>query len=225
MPTKTVLNEKKRKIQLTYNESEGRVTIWYKESNEPEDNQFGKIVESVRLAREMVDKALQLLPQRSGNDLVKKVLDYHFRTPSEKQIKAIIESFEHIKGGLDGQVILCLAKALSANERGQTTDTQNVDDSGFTIYRIHLNTNILCDLDEQIARTIVHEASHAFAETPGTTTSKRAYDEDDEDTDEKEVYVYDKAYQSQEPKEAKKCADSYAWGALSLFKGFLCKPN
>jgi len=67
-----------------------------------------------------------------------------------------------------------------------------------------------------LARTIVHEASHAFAAIPGDKV------EDGHATF--EVYAHSDSYKQQCADVAIDCADSYAWAALSIFKGHVALP-
>src|SRR5277367_3346208 len=72
---------------------------------------------------------------------------------------------------------------------------------------MHLNLALLKDDDDMaIARTIIHEANHKFAHTHGTKYGGKT-----------ELYAINKQYKKQIPKDAKECADSYAWAAISLW--------
>lgn len=218
-------NRNNDKVARVYDFNEGFVTIWYKESKKPEDNQFGKIVRSLRLARNYVDATVQELNKKPLSRLATQVLGVHFGAYNKpnrrigKFFEDIRESFKEIKQGLSGQVVLCLRKDLSG--RGETMA------HGKSGEHIHISREILASDDESaIARTIIHEASHTFAEMPGTSlyAALRLNEEDEEDEDEvgeiePELYESYPKYRTQIPKEAKACADSYGWAALSFGHG------
>lgn len=223
MPTPTITPRKDakdgtKKFACEYGANDGQVTIWYKEGTDPEKSGFGKIVEALRLARKLVENAVNLLVKEPDSASVKAVLAYHF---GGKKVKAnpkdevkegevqkvhllkIIDNFKLIQDGLSGQVILCVSKKLGESERGNTTK------------EMHLNLNeFKDDIDTAIARTIIHEASHKFAKTHGTAIFGP-----------KEVYAIDSGYSDQEPRHAKDCADSYAWAAISLLDKHVLTPD
>ena len=115
----------------------------------------------------------------------------------EVHLNYIIARFEEIQKGLSGQVILCVSKKLGKNIRGETTQ------------KMHLNLDeISDDTDMAIARTIIHEASHKFAGTHG--------DNKYNPNGPHEVYADSNEYSDQQPFQAKECADSYGWAAMSL---------
>jgi hypothetical protein len=202
--------DKTTKWEAEYSAADGQVTIWYKGDKEQE-NSFGKIVAALQLARQLVDKALDSLKKEkdSPSPYLKEVLNYHFggrnqeAKPSEdtkkgevprQHFNAIVGGFERIQEGLARQVILCLSKNLGS-DRGETSR------------EMHLNLALLKDDDDMaIARTIIHEASHKFAHTHGTKYGGKT-----------ELYAINKQYKKQIPKDAKECADSYAWAAISLW--------
>jgi hypothetical protein len=212
-PSKKPVSEKGAR---EYGESEGAVTIWYKNRKKPDEDFFGKLVESTRLARELVDAAVTQLKVDPPTELVKQIMKSDFRIENENAIDnflpTIREMFAIIKSGLSGQVILCVSKTLSEDDRGDT--------SGKTIRRIRLNASKLADDSElAIARTIVHEAAHLYAGMRGNVTKK-----EEGYTDmkvQKESYKDDIYYNDIKPCDTIYRPDSYAWAALSLHHGHL----
>lgn len=199
--------ERKPNKERTY--KEGLLTVWYKEEHK-EGVAFSQIVEGMRLAREMVNKAVDMIPSSGG--IVDKILRYHFHVKEEGDKKdvvpSILKSFKYIQNGLSLQVVICVSRDLRPGKRGLTTK------SG----QIHLNRSILKDSPLAVARTIVHEAAHSYAEMPGEISYK------DGRIDE-EVYANLTAYLDGDAAEAQGHADRYAWTALSLHQGRLLTPN
>ena len=213
MPTITPRKDAKdgtKKFACEYGANEGQVTIWYKEASMPTQSAFGNIVKALRLARELVDHAVTCLQKQPDSALVKKVLDTHFGGANgpitEASINQILGRFQDIQKGLSGQVILCVSKKLGEKVRGETTK------------QMHLHMKeIANDADLDIARTIIHEASHMFAAMPG---DNKYHPEGPH-----EVYAHDEKYTLQKPIDAKLCADSYAWAAVSLSHKHVLTPN
>jgi hypothetical protein len=219
-------NPSKVKMARTYDKSEGNLVIWYNKDKPPKNDgildEFGQIVNGLRIAREMAARAITRLTNERNNKVVKDVLSYHFKIEDKDGIAGIIESFNYISGGLNKQMILCFTKELPNDTRGEANEKGNGR------YRIHLNTIILGDNLNAIARTIVHEASHAFASTKGTITSRMENGSDDDfegEDEDPELYANDCGYRKQEPHELEMCADSYAWSALSLYEDRLQTGN
>lgn len=202
----------KKKLARGYDESEGNLEIWYKASDQLNDSSFGTVLKALVSARGMVDKSIELLTKEKNTKLVQDVLNYHFRGVKtgkkieEDYFQEIVEAYGYIREGLNQQVILCLSKNLHDEVRASTRAETDLKPG-----RIHLNRNLLTEHPTSIARTIVHEAAHAFAERPGDEKHRP------------EVYEHDKddRYLKQLPEDAINCADSYAWAALSFHFGFV----
>src|ERR1700752_3066017 len=67
-----------KKYACKYDADEGQVRIWYKDATNPGQSGFGKIVAALRLAREVVNKAVTRLEKEPDSKHVKNVLGYHF---------------------------------------------------------------------------------------------------------------------------------------------------
>jgi len=211
---------KQEKFERIYNSGEGDLVIWYKQGKKPDEKGFGRVLEGVRRARALLARSIQVLKNEPKGELATVVLRHHFGANdgplSSEDLASIIESFELIQEGLRAQPTICLSKKLSDNTRGETNGAD-------TDFHVHINLNILDDHPDALARTIIHEASHRFASTDGSVTSKR-YGESDED-EKPEIYEYHSAYADKTTDEATMNADSYAWGALSLGSGRLLTSN
>jgi hypothetical protein len=161
----------------------------------------------------MVERANTGMGKRS-DDLTQKVLDYHFqiKNPNNKLVDKIVRKYNKIADGLSNQIILSV-KELEDNTRAET-DIKNED----PYYRIHLNKDILNTQSVMIARTIVHESSHAFANIPGEIEQEDLQGDIDY---RHEHYAHESGYKAQSRDDAVHCADSYAWAALSFYAGRL----
>jgi hypothetical protein len=219
MPTEAPRNRGPNKIARTYDFNEGWVTIWYKQSTKPPENNFGKLVRSLRLARNYISVTVRELEKDPLSKLATDILGVHFGAYNLKggkglrkdRLEEVREDFKKIQEGLSTQIILCLQKDLGEDTRGETV-SHGTKKNWKTVEHIHLNRDILFEDDSAIARTIIHEASHLFAEMPGTTYYK-------DGSSEKEIYENYTEYRKQTPKDALSCADSYAWAALSFAHG------
>jgi hypothetical protein len=161
--------------------------------------EFGKIVDAIRLARNMLDVATLKLSNISNlDDNTSASLKYHFnidaKSDDQSYLKIIKMRFNQISEGLKEQVVICATTKLSKSTRGETTPHKP----------IHINKRILADCNEAIARTIIHESAHKFSGV------KSHYGE---------TYCGNIRYRDEHPSNAIDRADSYAWVALSLYNG------
>lgn len=200
-------DRKPAKYEKTVETGARQLDVWYTDS--PGDDGFGAIVEARALALAMVEKTVAAL--KSPDRLACEALKTHFGkldTERDKgELTLLRERFEQIRDGLSKPLVICLARSSTMKGRGLTTRKG----------RIHLNLSILGNVRLAIARTIVHEASHAFARIPGSGVDGYgdAFDE---------YYAKSKAYARQTASAAINCADSYAWTALSIYEGHVTQP-
>ena len=213
-PQEHVVHEAKEKKPAKFGQTFGdglnQLDIWYTEATKPDESGFGAIVEARELALQMVRATVAALEAR--NAIASKALAAHFgRLDIAKDtgpVKLVVERYHAILRGLSAPFTICLAKSprMGKGARGLTSKR----------LRIHLNLAILGNHRLALARTIVHEASHAFAGLPG-------YEMEDGHAT-VELYAHQKGYQNQCADVAIDCADSYAWAALSIYKGHLTRP-
>jgi hypothetical protein len=210
------------------------LTIWYKEGQMVEESVgngpsgLEQVVESVRRARHMVNIAIEKLKgQTAVGGTVEDILIAHFRLKNnnKENIDSIVDSFELIRDGLKKNLIISLGRNKSLRKdkaiRGYTPtniDVKNCEQ------HFHISRSILSDQCDHIARTIIHEASHLFADTHGGWTCD-SFGNDDFGQENPEIYEDNPAYDKQNEDEAIICADSYAWAALSLFHDKVMRSN
>jgi hypothetical protein len=193
------------KTKMSRQEDAGGIglVIYYKQYKDPKmtlgPDEFGKIVQAVTCARMILKKTAELLAAK--DPLVEEVLRHHFKVSLKSPahsgfVKLINERFELIVAGFNQQTVICVSKNLDNTTRGETTAKSTMC----------INRKILDDDEAAIARTIIHEGAHKFANV------KSAYEE---------IYEDDKRYGNESPDSTIYRADSYAWAALSLFSGRL----
>jgi hypothetical protein len=205
--TAKLIDESKGKWEET---TDAGLTIWYfdgKGENKKKEaiaaskniNNFQNLVTATRRARLMAEAAGKALETASAVRTT--ILKNHFAnpSPSSSDLEQIWKNYQRIQKGLVN-ITICDARGRASDSRGFVNKNTKYDYHG----NIHINFAILDYHEDSVARTIVHEASHKFADT------------------------LDVAYagaSSYPPKDAIENADSYAWAALSFLIGRLVIPH
>lgn len=219
---------KRAEISKLYDESDGNLVIWYRKrwdemerKNKKRDFGFSRLVESVRLAREIMDASCLKINQDPLDHNSLNTIKKHFAIdPTNRgdsgRFKIIKMRFGEIQTGLNGQMVICIAKNLKS-DRGRVMGKGNER-------RIHINKKLVCDESDvnfnstlAIARTVIHESAHFFANCPGTITG--GFDSRDE------LYAHHQMYWRKNLLNTEDEADRYAWAAISLHHGHELSPE